>query len=704
MTAFASGRQLPYPVGPLMHVLHALPGRIRWHIPLLLDNPALADAVRRQLLSMHGVRGARAEPLTGSVLLEFAPALSQADAARLVDDAIAEALASPSPTAVASPDGPAPSSALMRLVDRAKEHHPLARKMLVSAFFNRLLDASPPILIGGGIDIVTRGRSALVAWMGLKSVTGQLLGLGGLGIAVWAVDSLLDYAHKTTAAELANRVRHDLRNDVYAQLQRLDVAQIEAKDVAEWMNLIEGDLAKIHGFIKDGSDPLVTIIANGVTVAGTSLALSPLFALAQFAVIPPVAVVSQQMLGPLRDRLIMAYRDSDRLSAIIHGNVSSLATINSFGAHDAELARVRQAGEQQLVTLQAADQMQALYVPTLTMIVGAGFMTTLVWGGMQVDQGLLAPGAFNMVATSQLRMLAAIGHFGASVQNYQRTSVALERVFRILDMQPGVRNRDEAVPIETLGREIAFDHVSFGYEPDRLVLRDFHISFPAGATIGIVGSSGAGKSTVLKLLSRFYDVTEGTITYDGVDIRDLKLENLHRTIAMVSQELAVFAGTIRENIAYARPEASVDDVQRAAEVAEAHDFISALPRGYDTVIGYGGHSLSAGQRQRIAIARVVLADRPIILFDEATSALDYQTEASVQRGLREATAGRTTIIVAHRLSTIRHADLIYVLDDGKVRERGRHDDLIKADGIYAAMWKVQTGELVPPQNGNGTAR
>jgi ATP-binding cassette subfamily B protein len=328
------------------------------------------------------------------------------------------------------------------------------------------------------------------------------------------------------------------------------------------------------------------------------------------------------------------------------------------------------------------------------MIIGTGFMATLVYGGMLVQRGELAVGAYNVVSTAQLRMLAAIGHFGASLQGYQRTSVSLDRVFRILDMEPTISSAEHAVPFSSVTRSIEFDNVSFGYDADRLVLRGFKLTIPAGKTVGVVGSSGAGKSTVLKLMLRFYDVTAGAVRYDGVDVRDLRLDDLHHSIAMVSQELAVFAGSIRDNIAYARPGATDADVRRAAEVAEAHEFIVALSDGYDTVIGHGGLALSAGQRQRLAIARVVLADRPILVFDEATSALDYQTEASVQRSLQQVTAGRTTVIVAHRLSTIRRADLIYVLDDGQVKERGRHDDLIAADGIYAAMWKVQTGEIV----------
>jgi ATP-binding cassette subfamily B protein len=432
-----------------------------------------------------------------------------------------------------------------------------------------------------------------------------------------------------------------------------------------------------------------------VALAGTAFTVSPKFAMAQLLLIPPVVVASKELLGPLRERLLIAHNDNERLSSLIHGNVSNLSTIKGFGAGDDEMLRVTRAGEQHLMTSSSAESLGAAYVPVLMTIIGSGFMATLVYGGMLVQRGALAPGAYNVVGTTQLRMLAAIGHFGASLQAYQRTSVSLDRVFRVLDMEPTISSPADAVPFTTVSRSIEFDHVSFGYDADRTVLHHVTLSFPAGKTVGIVGSSGAGKSTVLKLLLRFYDVTGGAVRYDGVDVRELRLDDLHHRIAMVSQELAVFAGTIHDNIAYARPDASDDEVRHAAEVAEAHEFITALPGGYDTIVGPGGHGLSAGQRQRLAIARVVLADRPILLLDEATSSLDYQTEAAVRRSLQQATEGRTTVIVAHRLSTIRHADLIYVLDEGRVVERGRHDDLLASDGIYAAMWKVQTGEIVP---------
>jgi ATP-binding cassette subfamily B protein len=678
-----------------MDLLSSLPGRARWHLPILRDRADLARAFAVELGRARVVTSASANALTANFVATFDPAVTAAEVAALVPDALDRAfhvLTAPRETALALP-GSAPSP-LMRLMERTGHHRPLVNKMLASAFFNRLLDSSPPLLIGTGLNIVTTGRSTVMSWLGFKSVTSQLLGLGGVGLAVWGANAMLNYMHRSAAADLANIVRHELRNDLYAQLQRLDVAQIESRDVSAWINLIEGDLSRIHGFIKDGADPIVTIAANSVALAGTAFTVSPRFALAQLLLIPPVVVASKELLGPLRERLLVAHDDSERLSALIHGNVSNLSTIKGFGAADDETLRVTRAGEQHLITSSSAESLGAAYVPVLMTIIGTGFMATLVYGGMLVQRGALAPGAYNVVGTTQLRMLAAIGHFGASLQAFQRTSVSLDRVFSVLDMEPTISSPADAVPFTTVSRSIEFDHVSFGYDADRTVLHHVSLTFPAGQTVGIVGSSGAGKSTVLKLLLRFYDVTGGAVRYDGVDVRELRLDDLHHRIAMVSQDLAVFAGTIHNNIAYARPDATDDDVRHAAAIAEAHEFITALPEGYDTIIGPGGHGLSAGQRQRLAIARVVLADRPILLFDEATSSLDYQTEAAVRRSLQQATAGRTTVIVAHRLSTIRHADLIYVLDEGRVVERGRHDDLIAADGIYAAMWKVQTGEIV----------
>ncbi|MGE0040880.1 MAG: ATP-binding cassette domain-containing protein [Vicinamibacterales bacterium] len=674
-----------------MHPLSTLPGRVRWHVPVLRNRPVLAQGVAALLRARPEVTLASANPLTGNLLLEFAPDIPEPTARAWVVQALEDAVERP-PEAPLMPMPFGGDAPLARLIDRTRPHRGLAIQMLGASFLNRLLDSSPPILIGAGIDIVSTGRSSILAWMGLRSVRAQLFGLGGLGLAIWAADATLDYMHRSTAAEFANRVRNDLRNDVYQHLQTLDLAQFESRDVSAWIGIIESDLARIHSFIKDGSDPIIAVVASGLAVVGTVLALSPGFALLQLLLIPPVLVTSKELLGPLKDRLVTSYYDNERLSALIHGNLSSLPTIVGFASQESEAQRVLTAGQAQMESTRAANNLTSAYVPTLTAIVGTEFMASIVWGGLQVEKGALTAGNYNVVTATQLRMLAAVGYYGASLENYQRTTVAIERVFEVLDMKPGIVDAPEALPFTGITRGITFEDVTFAYEADRKAIRNMSLTFPAGHTVGIVGSSGAGKSTVLKLLLRFYDVQAGAVKYDGVDVRDLRMRDLRGAIATVAQDLAVFAGTVRDNIAYARPGATDEEVEEAAMIAEAHEFIMELPEGYATAVGYGGHSLSGGQRQRLAIARVVLADRPILLFDEATSSLDYETEAAVQRSLAEVTAGRTTVIVAHRLSTIRNSDLIYVLDEGQVKEMGRHDELVAADGIYASMWRVQTGE------------
>jgi ATP-binding cassette subfamily B protein len=678
---------------------------VRWHIPVLRDNAALAAAVTRRLVVQDWVRRVATSDITGNLLLEFSSDRSHDEASHLVRAALDDALLRPerSPDAASSGAMATPRTLsgeahpMVRLYRRLEPHTSLVRRAAATSFLNRLLDSSPPILMGAGLDIVTIGRTPLLRWLGLKTVSGQLVALGGIGLALWAADAALEYMHRRSAAELANCVRDELRNELYSHLQTLDLAQFESRDVSAWLGIIEGDLSRIHGFIKDGTDPVVAIAANGLAMTASLFSLSPGFAAAQLLMIPPVVVASTELLGPLRDRLIAAHRDGERLSAVLHGNLSSLPTIQSFNAQPLESAHVAEAGRLQVASAQAAHELSARYVPSLILMVGTSFMATLVYGGFQVAGGRLIPSAYNIAGATQLRMLAAVGQFGTSLDSYQRTTVSLNRVFEVLDITPTVHSVADAVPLSGLTRDIVFDGVEFGYDTDRQVLRKLSLRVPAGATVGIVGSSGAGKSTVLKLLLRFYDVQGGAIRFDGVDLRELRLTDLRSSVAMVAQDLAVFAGTVRENIAYANRNASADAIRRAAELAEAHDFIDALPDGFDTVVGHGAHSLSTGQRQRLAIARAFLANRPILLFDEATSSLDYQTEAAIQRSLREVTAGRTTIIVAHRLATIRHADLIYVLDEGVVREQGRHDDLLAADGVYASMWRVQTGEHSPPR-------
>ncbi len=397
-------------------------------------------------------------------------------------------------------------------------------------------------------------------------------------------------------------------------------------------------------------------------------------------------------------------KDAATLEAMIHDNLSGMATIANYSRQESEAERVEQAGSRFRTSTHQRQLVSSAYVPAIKAAVAPGFIATLIYGVRLVSQGKISAGGYNVLGYSSLRLYAALGRLGIGIEQYQRTKISLGRIEAFLETQPAIIGGERALDPSAMAGDIRFDDVTFGYQPDRPVLRGIQLHFPAGATTGIVGATGAGKTTLLKLLLCFYDADVGSIRIDGEDIREFRLEDLRRTMAMVPQQIFLFGGTIRENIAYGHPDATMRDLVRAAQITEAHEFIEALPDGYDTIIGEGGVKLSGGQQQRIGIARAVLADRPIFLFDEATSAIDFETEAAIQRSLRDVTEGRTTVIIAHRLSTIRNADIIYVMDNGTVVESGKHDELIQSGGLYANMWRVQTGEVLPSVrllNGSG---
>jgi ATP-binding cassette subfamily B protein len=311
-------------------------------------------------------------------------------------------------------------------------------------------------------------------------------------------------------------------------------------------------------------------------------------------------------------------------------------------------------------------------------------------------------GVYSVLVFLTQRLLWPLTRLGTTLDLYQRAMASTTRVLNLLRTQERIEDGQESLPVEQVRGEVVFDDVLFSYVSDHLVtLRDLSFRVRAGETAAIVGATGAGKSTVVKLLLRFYDVDSGRICLDGHDIRTLRMRDLRQAIGLVSQDVFLFHGTVRDNIAYGSFGASRDEVIAAARVAEAHDFIMALPDGYHTIVGERGQKLSGGQRQRISIARAVLKDPPVLILDEATSSVDNETEAAIQRSLERIVKDRTTIVIAHRLSTVRNADRIFVLDNGILREQGRHDDLVRGEGIYATLWRVQTGERIAAKSGNG---
>jgi ATP-binding cassette subfamily B protein len=337
-----------------------------------------------------------------------------------------------------------------------------------------------------------------------------------------------------------------------------------------------------------------------------------------------------------------------------------------------------------------AIRLSSAFVPIIRLAILCGFTLTLILGGRATLDGAMEVGVFSVLVYMTQRLLWPLTRLGETFDLYQRAMASTRRILDLLAVAPTIRPGSGRLPHPVQG-EIEFHSVNFAYSDGRLILDNLSLRVPAGETHAIVGATGAGKSTLVKLLLRLYDPTSGRITFDGNDLRGLSFESVRHSIGYVGQDVFLFQGTVRENLSYGRPDATEAEIEEAAALAEATEFIKELPLGYDTIVGERGQKLSGGQRQRLSIARAILRDPPVLVLDEATSSVDNETEAAIQHSLDIVGKDRTVIVIAHRLSTVRFADRIHVLDDGRLIEAGTHDELVASGGLYAALWRVQTG-------------
>jgi ATP-binding cassette subfamily B protein len=404
------------------------------------------------------------------------------------------------------------------------------------------------------------------------------------------------------------------------------------------------------------------------------------------------SLVYQTRLEPRYARVRAA---AGTISDTLTNSIGGMATIKAFNAEDRELARVDVDSRAYRDDNREAIRFSTGFNPLIRMAVLVGFTMTLLVGGRLALDGDIALGVFSMLVYMTQRLLWPLTALGETLDLYQRAMASCRRIFGVLRVEPAILpgTVDLTTPVRGAVR---FDDVHFAYNVGRdHVLHGLSLDVPAGETHAIVGATGSGKSTVVKLLLRLYEPTSGQITLDGQLLSDLTFTSLRGAMGFVAQDVFLFHGTVRENLTYGRPDATDAEVRRAAELAEAATFIEAMPQGYDTLVGERGQKLSGGQRQRLTIARAILRDPAVLVLDEATSAVDNETEAAIQRSMAKVSAGRTTIVIAHRLSTVRHAHRIHVMEAGRVIESGTHEELVADGGLYAALWRVQTGETGP---------
>jgi ATP-binding cassette, subfamily B, bacterial len=591
-----------------------------------------------------------------------------------------------------APPAPGPGHPLRRLARYTGRHRRRVWSASACSVLNKLFDLAPEALIGVAVDVVVRGSDSLVAQLGFPDPRDQLLVLAAITFVVWLLESLFQYLYDVLWRNLAQTVQHELRLEAYAHLQELDLAFFEERSTGDLMAVLGDDVNQLERFLDRGANEIIQVTTTVLVVGAAFFVMAPGVAWMAMLPLPFVVWGSIRYQGVLEPLYAAVRERVGTLNARLVNSLGGITTIKAYAAESHEVERLRDESDAYRTANRDAIRYSAAFVPLIRVLVLIGFTGTLVFGGLRVLDGAMEVGAYSFLVYVTQRLLWPLTRLGETLDLYQRAMASTNRIMNLLDTPIEAHAGDRPLRADAVRGGVEMRGVTFGYRDREPVLKDFSLRIAPGETVAVVGPTGAGKSTLAKLLLRLYEVDGGSITLDDTDVREIRLRDLRRAIGLVSQDVFLFHGSVRENIAYGSFDAPPGRVEEAARLAEAHAFIEALPQGYETVVGERGQRLSGGQRQRLAIARAILKDPPILVLDEATSAVDNETEAAIQRSLEHITRGRTTVAIAHRLSTVRHADRIYVMEGGAIVEEGTHEALVGAGGMYAALWRVQTGE------------
>ncbi|HYH47706.1 MAG TPA: ABC transporter ATP-binding protein, partial [Thermoanaerobaculia bacterium] len=530
--------------------------------------------------------------------------------------------------------------------------------------------------------------------LGLTRAGARLGFMGALSVLLIGVQTWLQWYRRKTWQELAQDTEHRLRARLVAQLQVQDLEFFHQAGTGRLLQLVTEDTARIGEFVRRAGDKGVEKVVI-LLVSGTVLFLaSPAIALVLCLPVPLFLLSSRLLAVPVADSHGAQREAAGRFAQMLENDLAGIADVKSFTAEERERRRLGTASEGLAAASVTSGSLSALQIQVTESVASLGFNAAAAYAGTLAASGRIAQARYSWILFLLPKLLSVPAESEELIRLYHRASRSAREIARVLDTEPEIRSGPVRHPAGEVRGEVAFENVSFGYQPGRRVLHDVSFRLRSGETVAIVGPTGSGKSTLLRLLLRFYDVDEGRIRLDGHDLRELDLHDLRSAVALVSQDVFLFQGTVRDNVRFGRSEASEDEVVEALLRAGALPLLQDLPGGLDAEVGERGSRLSGGERQRLAIARALLKDAPVLALDEATSHLDYETEAAVQRSMRQAAAGKSVLLIAHRLATIRHADQILVLERGRIREQGRHDDLVAARGLYASLWDLQNGQ--PP--------
>jgi len=584
------------------------------------------------------------------------------------------------------------SHPLPRLVSHLRDYRGQVILASICSVMNKFWDLAPPILIGMAIDVVAYKEESMLADFGYSDPYDQFLILVGITVVIWVLESLFEYWFGILWRNLAQSAQHELRMDAYEHIQNLEMQWFSEQTTGGLMAIMNDDVNQLERFLDQGANDLLQVATTVIVVSAVMFILAPQVAI--YAILPIPVIVGGSFLFQRRIgvRYTKVRKEVGNLNALLNNNLHGITTIKSFTAESREVDRVGIASQSYRDANRDAIRLSASFVPLIRMAILFAFTANMLVGGWLALEGELSVGAYSIIVFITQRLLWPLTRLGQTFDLYQRAMASTSRVLDLLDTEVGLVEGD--LELNDVQGTISFDSIQFSYPERESVLNDISLDIPAGATVGLVGSTGSGKTTLVRLLLRFHDPINGSVKLDGHEVSTLTLSSLRGAIGLVSQNTTLFPGSIRDNVLYGRPDASEEEVLEAARIAEATSFIDELPLGWDTDIGEEGHRLSGGQRQRLAIARAVLKDAPILILDEATSNVDNETEAALQRSIEHLSVDRTTLIIAHRLSTVRNADIIAVLEGGKITELGTHEELSEKGGLYARLWDVQTGQSI----------
>ena len=511
--------------------------------------------------------------------------------------------------------------------------------------------------------------------------------LAGLVLAVGLVRSIFMVGRRLISGRQALGVEFDMRNAIYAKLLRLSFRFYDRHQTGQLMSRATVDLQAVRFFLGYG---LIFFFQHVLTVVGVTGALFFVnwrLALVTLAITPLLVIIAYRYSHVSHPVLRDVQQKMADVATVAEENIVGVHVVKSFAQERRETEKFGDRSERVFARSVDANRQRALYVPLLSFLPLVAQAAVLLVGGRMVARGELRLDSFFTFNVLVLMLIFPLRMLGMWIGQAQRATASGERIFEVIDEPEEVADRPDARELPEGDGHIRFERASFGYDPSRPVLKEIDLEVEPGRTVALIGHTGSGKTTLASLVPRFYDVTEGRLTIDGIDVRDVKVTSLRREIGIVAQDPFLFSAPVRENIAFGVPDASDEEVEHAARLAQAHDFITELPKGYDTVIGERGITLSGGQRQRIAIARALILNPRILILDDATASVDATTEARIRLGLREAVKGRTTLIIAHRLSTLALADELVVLDGGRIAGRGTHDDLLATNPVYREIYE-----------------